>query len=134
MKSAFISFLIISFIGVAVFGFISMIYGADHGVGWVASRINGTGFCPQNGIMDFVFHLDAFKFFSKAVFGVLLIIFLSGIIFSILPKPLNSDDEEDDFIVALNKISGPRARFKAQLNRWLSLHINSPDLNFKAVI
>ena len=133
MKSAFTSFLIISFIGVAVFGFISMIYGADHGVGCVASRVNGTGVCPQNGIMDFVFHLDAFKFFSKAVFGVLLIIFLSGVIFSILPKPLNGD-EEDDYIIAFNKISRPRAKFKTQLSHWLSLHINSPALNFKAVI
>src|SRR3989344_6177675 len=128
MKSAFTSFLIISFIGVAVFGFISMVYGADHGVGCVASRINGTGFCPQNGIMDFVFHLDAFKFFSKAVFGVLLIIFLSGVIFSILPKPLNGD-EEDDYIISFNKISRPRAKFKTQLSHWLSLHINSPALN-----
>ncbi len=133
MKSLLTILLIISFVGVAVFGFISMIYGVEHGLGCIANNVGGTGLCPRHDITNFLFHLDAFKFFSKAILSAFLIIFISGVIFSILPKPLNSD-EEDDYIIAFNKISRPRARFKTQLNHWLSLHINSPALNFEAII
>ena len=64
MKSAFIIFLIISFLGVAIFGFVSMIFGDIHNGGCIAENRLGAP-CPLNGAFTFVvFHLDAFKYFS----------------------------------------------------------------------
>ncbi|KKQ90745.1 MAG: hypothetical protein UT16_C0031G0006 [Candidatus Azambacteria bacterium GW2011_GWA2_39_10] len=68
MKFAFITFLIISFVGVAVFGFVSMIFGDTHNGGCIASNRLGA-FCPLNSVFDFVvFHIGAFKYFSTAIF------------------------------------------------------------------
>ena len=125
MKSVFITLLIISFVGVAVFGFISMIFGVDHNGGCIASNRLGA-LCPINNPLIFlVFHLGAFKYFSTAVFGTVLLLLLFGIVFSILPKPLNSDEEEDEFIFGRSFFES-FCIFKKQLNHWLSLHTNSP--------
>ncbi len=136
MKSLFTAFLIIGFVGVAVFGFISMIYGANNSTGCIVGHINGTGLCPQNNLANFISHLDAFKFFSKAVFialSILVITLLSGFIFSILPKPLN-DDEEDDFVTVSGKPVESLSKFKIQLIYWLSIHTNSPAITLAARI
>jgi len=42
-----------------------------------------------------------------------------------LPKPLNSDEEGDEFVFGRNFFES-FCIFKKQLNRWLSLHTNSP--------
>ncbi len=129
MKSAFITLLIISFVGVAVFGFISMIFGVDHHGGCIASNRLGS-LCPLNNPFIFlVFHLDAFKYFSTAVFGAVLLILLAGTIFSILPKPLSGDEEDDEFIFGCSFFKSFYT-FKEQFNRWLSLHTNSPTFAF----
>lgn len=129
MKSAFITLLIISFIGVAVFGFVSMIFGDAHGYDCIASNRLGA-FCPLNNAFDFViFHIGAFKYFSTAIFVfslTLLIAALSLVAFSVLPRPLSNDEENDDSV-----FSTPGAKFIVlpkirRITRWLSLHINSP--------
>jgi len=125
MKFALITLLIISFVGVAVFGFVSMIFGADHNGGCIAVNRLGS-LCPINNPLIFlVFHLGAFKYFSTAVFGAVLLFLFFGIVFSILPKPLNSDEEGDEFVFGRNFFES-FCIFKKQLNRWLSLHTNSP--------
>lgn len=125
MKSAFTTFLIISFIGVAIFGFLSMIFGDAHGYGCIASNRLGA-FCPLNSVFDFVvFHIDAFKYFSTAVLSVIFLIISIGIAFSILPRPLNNDEDDDlAFSIRGEKFKAfPKTR---RITRWLSLHINSP--------
>ena len=128
MKSALTTFLIISFLGVAVFGFLSMIYGAGHGAGCIASVVGGSAVCPQNALA-FLSHLNAFKYFSTAVLGVIFLILAVGLVFSIFPPSLNND--EDDFAFAAIRINAD-ARMtrikKLDFTNWLSLHINSPAL------
>lgn len=132
MKSAFTTLLIISFLGVAVFGFVSMIFGAQHNGGCIASKFGSL--CPLNNPLAFViFHLGAFKYFSTAVFGAVLLFLLFRSSFSILPKPLNGDEEDDEFIFGYNFFDFFYA-FKRRLNHWLSLHTNSPSFTFAAVI
>lgn len=133
MKSVFITFLIISFIGVAVFGFISMIFDHGHNGGCIASNRLGA-LCPLNSAFNFiVFHLDAFKYFSTAVFVfslILLFAALSFVAFSILPRPLDKDEDDDAFaairIYELSRMT--RIIKKINFNNWLSLHTNSPAL------
>ncbi len=129
MKSVFITLLIISFVGVAVFGFVSMIFGVDHNGGCIVSNRLGS-LCPTNNpIIFLVFHLGAFKYFSTAVFSAILLILLAGTIFSILPKPISGDEEDDEFIFDYS-FSKSFYTFKEQLNHWLSLHTNSPTFAF----
>ncbi|MDO8743306.1 MAG: hypothetical protein Q7J30_02000 [Candidatus Azambacteria bacterium] len=132
MKSAFITLLIISFIGVAVFGFVSMIFGDTHNGGCIVSNRLGA-FCPLNSAFNFVvFHIDAFKYFSTAIFSVVLLIILSGMVFSVLPRPLNND-EDDDLIFSLQSGKFPILQKNKEITRWLSLHINSPDFTCQEV-
>ncbi len=128
MKFAFITFLIISFVGVAVFGFVSMIFGDTHNGGCIASNRLGA-FCPLNSVFDFVvFHIGAFKYFSTAIFVfslTLLLVALSFIIFSVLPRPLNNDEDED-FVFGVQRGKFPVFLKNKEIIRWLSLHIKSP--------
>ena len=126
MKSAFITLLIISFIGVAVFGFLSMIYGDTHNGGCIASS-GMNALCPLNDVFTFVvFHLGAFKYFSTAVLASVLLVLLSGMIFSLLPRPLLDKDEDDDFVFSTQNRKFPIIVKSREITRWLSLHINSP--------
>ena len=128
MKFAFITFLIISFVGVAVFGFVSMIFGDTHNGGCIASNRLGA-FCQLNSVFDFVvFHIGAFKYFSTAIFVfslTLLLVALSFIIFSVLPRPLNNDEDED-FVFGVQRGKFPVFLKNKEIIRWLSLHIKSP--------
>lgn len=139
MKSAFITLLIISFVGVAVFGFVSMIFGDTHNGGCIASNRLGA-FCPLNNAFNFiVFHIDAFKYFSTAIFVfslTSLLVALSFIAFSVLPRPLNNEEDEDIFSAMQTRVLPRMTRIgkKIDFNNWLSLHINSPALILKATI
>lgn len=135
MKSAFITLLIISFVGVAVFGFVSMIFGAGHNGGCIAANRLGA-LCPLNNAFTLVvFHLDAFKYFSTVVFVfslALLLVALSLVVFSVLPRPL-SNDEDDDYIFSIQIGKFPTLLKSKEITRWLSLHINSPAFVAAAV-
>ena len=129
MKSALTTFLIISFLGVAVFGFVSMIFGNTHNGGCIASNRLGA-LCPLNNIFNFVvFHLDAFKYFSTAVFAAASLLLLAGMVFSVFPRPLN-DNEDDDYVFSTQGRKFPILPKIKEITRWLSLHINSPALAF----
>ncbi|MDO8676695.1 MAG: hypothetical protein Q7K16_03555 [Candidatus Azambacteria bacterium] len=132
MKSAFIILLIVGFLGVAVFGFLSMIYSEMHDGGCIASN-SLSALCPLNDVFIFVvYHLGAFKYFSTAVFAVTLLSLLFGAIFSILPRPLDKD-EEDDYVFSIQIGKFPKFIKSKEVARWLSLHINSPALILAAV-
>lgn len=124
MKSALTIFLIISFVGVAVFGFTSMIFGVEQGMGCIASTLGGSAFCQHGAINFVIFHLDFFKFFSTAVLIIILIALLAGIVFSILPPALDDEEESDIFFSGI--ILRSSNHLKNQLIHWLAIHINSP--------
>ena len=128
MKSVFIRFLIISFLGVAVFGFVSMVFGDTHNGGCIASSRLGA-FCPLNSAFNFVvFHIDAFKYFSTAVliFSLTsLFVALSFIVFSVLPRPLNNEEDED-FVFKVQREKSQILLKNKKIIRWLLLRINSP--------
>ena len=132
MKFAFITLLIISFVGVAVFGFVSMIFGDIHNGGCIASSRLGA-FCPFSDAFTFVvFHIDAFKYFSTAIFVfslTSLLVFLSLIAFSVLPRPLNNDEDDTFTAIRIRELlRTTRIVKEMDFNSWLSLHINSPSL------
>jgi len=128
MKSVFITLLIISFLGVAVFGFVSMVFGDTHNGGCIASSRLGA-FCPLHSAFNFVvFHIDAFKYFSTAVliFSLTsLFVALSFIVFSVLPRPLNNEEDED-FVFKVQREKSQILLKNKKIIRWLLLRINSP--------
>ena len=132
MKSAFITLLIFSFVGIAVFGFLSMIFDHAHNGGCIAS--NGiNAFCPLNDVFTFVvYHLGAFKYFSTAVLIAVLLVLLSGMIFSVWPRSLD-DGEDDDYIFSTQRGKFPSFSKNKEIILWLSLHINSPAFILAAV-
>lgn len=135
MKLALTSFLIIGFIGIAVFGVFAMNHGSGHSHnGCIAATVQGTD-CPkeENSLSFLNFHLDAFRSFSTATFGeylasaLLLLIALVltvavgiiGIIHS-APPVLATNYRRRQF---LESHSFP---FQRELTHWLALHENSP--------
>ena len=133
MKFTLTTFLLVGFIGIAVFGFLAINHGGSHGhSGCLAAVAKGTD-CPyETGTAASVaFHLDTFKGFSTAVFGenagsavtLLLLLLLSvglGIgqrIYSrTLPLP---------FFLVHRLFAQP---FQLQFAQWLALHENSPSV------
>lgn len=130
MKSAFTVFVLIGFVGIAVFGFAAMGHGDDHGR-CIAAAVKGMD-CPEWGnIFSFAnFHFDFFRSFSTAVFtdGIgaffSFLFFLAFWWFGVIPK----------FQFGLS-FSRPSAAYQfldslsvadRQQSRWLALHENSP--------
>lgn len=132
MKSAFVIILLLSFFGVAALGFMSMVSEHMHDGGCIA--YSGVGApCFLSDIVSFVFyHLNAFKYFSTAVLAAVLLVLISGMIFSLLPRPLD-EDEEDDFIFSIQNRKSPILSKSKEIIHWLSLHINSPAFVLAAI-
>lgn len=134
MKRALTIITVLSFISIAVFGFMAIGHGNEHkGRACLATTVNGQS-CPKEfglaGIL--AFHLGTFKSFSTAVFaqtifmslvfGVLALLWLQGI-------GSNSFSELDrrNFCYRHKyKKQSPVSVFKSENFRWLSLHENSP--------
>lgn len=120
-------FIFLSFIGLAVFGFIGMAPDLERGhANCIAVAINGPATCPEsNEFLAFsAFHLSALKKFSNAiltVFVLFLSFWLLASLFadSFFPSP--------SFI----KFSFPSKDFSffgsTRLLSWLSLHEASPQ-------
>ncbi|HBT81437.1 hypothetical protein A2757_02525 [Candidatus Giovannonibacteria bacterium RIFCSPHIGHO2_01_FULL_48_47] len=125
MRSIFASWLILSFVAVAVFGFAAMNHGngQDHGcLAAAAQRID----CPYGvNTLNFIsFHLDALKSFSTGLTLVTLILLAIGL--WIAPGGFRA-------LTGPNPNSRPRHPYelfspplKTELLRWLALHENSP--------
>lgn len=132
MRPYFVSTLLLSFVAIAVFGFAMM--GPDDGhMGCIAAMAQGAAGCPP--AFDMVsLHLNAFNMFSSAIFGqnILSIILALNIFLLLLlsaffgnhfvPLPLGGDFRTRYYF------ESPHPTFSVRLNRWLSLHENSPSL------
>lgn len=137
-KSILIIFTIMSFVGLAVFGFLAM---GDHGTGHslsgcIAALQGGTGCSVFKGLADFAsFHLNAFKVFSSANFTattMALLLFLAVIIFStILPERLLDSGIPKCVLSAVAIYSSGydfRTPLERSLKSWFALRENSPTL------
>lgn len=135
MKSLFTVVVLVSFIGVAVFGLVGMYHNNSQNHNsdciWATSQ---SADCPkQSNLIGYLtLHLNAFKDFATVTFGhiatslLVLSLFVIGAIFGILLKNL-----------ALPKLSLAYHRLKwldsfrppslYKFIRWLSLHENSPS-------
>lgn len=124
MKTACTTFLICSFLAVALFGVFAMNNGSGHD-GCIAAATQKTP-CPENNVSEFIaFHLGALKIFSTAVFGVLLfaMVLLLGV-FAGISHPLGT------FASRFAPQETPRlqlSRWQRRFLRWLAFHENSPS-------
>ncbi len=126
-------FLLIGFIGLALFGVLSMHVGThDHESGCIAAAAQGVDCSKQSNLFDdLTFHLNAYQGFSLAALGennanALLFFFASLLLFGVaLFSPL---------LFRLPRLAPYRYRFlgsfypphKQEFIQWLSLHENSP--------
>ncbi len=115
----------LSFIGMAVFGFAGMASDMEDGhASCIAIALKGNN-CPEGQFAFSIFHIEALKTFSIAVFAAMVLFSAVGLfdLFSavpILPDRLNSPL---DFIFEKNYSVRDR-----RIMRWFSLHEASPHL------
>lgn len=121
------TFIFISFIGMAVFGFTGMATGLESGhANCIALAVNQTT-CPESAeIFAFSsFHSSAFKKFSTAF---LVAVFLSALflLFTLLAR--NFGFRNAVFSISSLNLEEPAFFKKEKLQSWLSLHEASPHL------
>ncbi|MDP2598316.1 MAG: hypothetical protein Q8P49_00625 [Candidatus Liptonbacteria bacterium] len=134
MKSVLSLAILLSFIGIAVFGIFAMGHMGEHG-GCIAATASG-GLCPgeANPLAEIAFHLEAFKGFSTATFpgfmaGMTGLLMLLSLAFAYIFRSLI------DFHVSpslgqqfSSSPIGGRSLFGIESVRsWLALHENSPS-------
>lgn len=131
MKSLFTSAVLVSFIGIAVFGIFGMHAGMqNHNDGCIAATAQGTD-CPrQADLIDYLtFHLNAFQNFSAATVSTItfsLLILSLLVVGAAFGASLRS--------LALPKLAPHRVGWSDPfrppsqygLIHWLALHENSP--------
>ncbi|KKT41365.1 MAG: hypothetical protein UW28_C0010G0006 [Parcubacteria group bacterium GW2011_GWA2_44_13] len=133
MKLSVVSaFILISFAGIALFGFIVMEHEGHGHIGCIAATSQGGG-CPQSKEFDFtIFHLEAYKSFSSSILAgsfspllFLLALFLIAALF-ICPAGILLQNS----IFFAGTIYSPPVYFhKEEFTRWLSLHEQSPNFS-----
>lgn len=126
MKSAFTAFLILSFIGVAVFSMFAMGDGAHEHNGCIAAASQGFDCSKVSGALSFIgFHFDAFRSFSTAIIVILALAVAAGIGNGIyLPsQALAIGYQRGRFFESFS------STFERDFTRWLALHENSPAIS-----
>lgn len=133
MKQLFLVSLILSFVSLAVFGFLGMSYAMSHGhAACVASAAQNLDCPAETDRIGFVsFHLDALKSFSKAVFGENLLFLIAALFLAIVFSAILKFSFRHNFFSRLQR--GILKEFSAfQIRRefasWLALHEKSPTL------
>ena len=132
MKRFLTAALILSFVAIAVFGFLAI----GHGQGCIATLAQG-GECrnDNNPFAATFFHLDAFKEFSTAVFGdasVSLALAFIIFVFAMAAQTLSRSAGQIALPVLAVRWERLHQSFgaisKEKLSRWLALHENSPSV------
>jgi|SRR3989344_695378 len=127
MKFLLTTFILISFLSIAVFSVFGMHSNMqNHDSGCIAALAQGLN-CPKQGsALDyFTFNIDAFKYFSTAILTLILII--TGIGFGILVSNLNPPRLNYIYYNYKNLIFLNFSP-KRKLIRWLAFHENSPAI------
>ena len=136
MRIALTTFLIIGFVGVAVFSVFAMNHNSEHGYGGcIAAAAQRVDCLKDEGVLSLIaFHLDAFRSFSTATFvdtTMSILLLLTALIYAtavgiiahsrssqILHTTYHHPGQFLDFYSFL---------FQQKLVRWLALHENSPS-------
>lgn len=134
MKRKVALFIILSFSGLAVFGFLGMgSHEMDHGIinGCLAALQRETGCpAPTNSFEFIVFHLSAFKIFSSANMGTVVILSLILAVSMLLltsllkiyePKLMTVSAAENAFIIYPRSYEF-HAPNELKFIRWLTFH------------
>jgi len=126
--------IMVSFVAIAVFGFLGIEFMTSHHAPCIVSTSQG-GICPEESApLGYInFHLNALRNFSTAVFASVSFLILSLIL--VLAFALNLFGER----MFAPEVTTPRpfgcilADFSppllTRLSNWLSLHENSPALS-----
>lgn len=138
MKIALTIFLIVGFLGIAVFGVFAMDFGmngGEHGHDGCIAAIAQGGDCPgwQSGLSLLIFHFDAFRGFSTAVFSdyfanalVLLSILMPLAVFGFFAMMRQMTPELASHRCYFGFADFASFRTQQQLTHWLALHEISP--------
>lgn len=123
--------LLVSFIGVAVFGFVGMAMDPDHlNQTCLAANVQGALPCPESGALAFLnFHLNAFRSFSLAVLVVLAAV-SAWFVFSLFCEAVWSGNRglgnnPAQRAAQLRRRDAPPS-FLDKIINWFSLLENSP--------
>src|SRR3989344_3618795 len=134
MKKTLIIWLFLSFIGIAVFGFLLMFHGAEHLPSGCIAANAAVASClkDKGGLLTYAFHFGIFRSFSEAIltsfFISLFLAFLFILQISLWQKnilkvafPQISLAAEQ---VGINQLS------QRKFSHWLKFHKNSPTIIF----
>ena len=135
MKPALTTILLIGFIGIVVFGLITMNHrnAYDH-KSCIVAIAQGANCSEGTDSLSFVsFHLDAFKNFSTAVLGnnilsifLAIVALISFVGFGISLR-VNVQSPQLNFFSRRGRfLESFFPPFQKELTRWLALHENSP--------
>lgn len=122
-------FLIVSFIGIAVFGVFAMSHESGHSQGCIAAVARGAD-CPNNVLPFVAFHFDTFKSFSNAIFGNLPALFLvSFLVVGIATRIRAASPPTPSYRHLRQIFSLLSLAFNRKIVRWFALHENSPTFS-----
>ena len=135
MKLALTTILLVGFVGIVVFGLITMNHrnAYDHN-GCILATTQGADCSKVTDSLSFVaFHLDAFKNFSTAVFSnnilsiFLAIVALISLVGFGISLRVNVQHSQLNFFSRRRRfLESFCPPFQKELTRWLALHENSP--------
>lgn len=125
MKSALTILLLVSLASIAIFGFLAMNHGASHFC--IAALANGLDCLGDNSFSSLLFHANAYKSFSNAVFNAeflrtsAIVLLIIGISFAFLFPDSSSRLPLSQF--RYQKISGFFLSIaKKCFSYWIALH------------
>ncbi|MBI2042037.1 MAG: hypothetical protein HYT20_03400 [Candidatus Nealsonbacteria bacterium] len=123
MKSALIILLVLSFMGIAVFGAFGMNHGNGHGSGCIGAIANGRECAGENNSLQSInFHLKTFKSFSTAIFLLIASLTLAANLRVI--ADIQEVAQNKQFVVIEQRFSLRQQKF----THWLAIHENSPAI------
>lgn len=134
MKSIFISFIVLSFVGIAVFGVFMMNDGSDYNHNGCIAATAQKMTCPEatNAASFLSFHFDAFQSFTTAIFGksaanaLLLFLLLLAALSGTIAQKLRLKSLAAAFAARLRLFKLRDYSFEQRLYGWLALHEKSP--------
>ncbi len=132
MKDVFAALAILSFVSVAIFGFLAMDMNnlAGGHQNCIAETANANGLCPNDIIDLSFFHVNTYKSFSLAVFASFLALLLIAGFLWIKIQNKNFEFLEKTFFTNLNLAYKPS---QEKTFHWISLLENSPSLLSRAL-
>lgn len=137
MGKSFAVLMMLSFVGIAVFGFLAMSHENSHGYGCIAATASGMN-CLNDVTGIALLHIGTFKGFSTALIGQPIVSLLALLVLALgagisltsswKPVPLC-------FFARKKLVSrSPYSPLKTEFTRWIALHENSPSWSLIALI